>query len=140
MKYFEKWKKSKINLHCLHQNFRVKVCESTKSLNGGNPSFHLISQITALQLTLFQLFAKHLCTRKYICVYTINMFISRNTKVQKRNISQIMVLQLTLFQLLAKHLCTRKYVYVSIYGRKSADRTKPEFDVIFIGCFRTLFR
>ena len=26
------------------------------------------------------------------------------------------------------------------YGRKSADRTKPEFDVIFIGCFRTLFR
>ena len=27
----------------------------------------------------------------------------------------------------------------SIYGRKSADRTKPEFDVIFIGCFRTLF-
>ena len=26
-----------------------------------------------------------------------------------------------------------------LYGRKSADRTKPEFGVIFMGCFRTLF-
>ena len=59
-KYSEKWEKSKINLHCLHQKLGVKVCESTKSLNGAIRNFHLISQITALQLTLFQLFDKTL--------------------------------------------------------------------------------
>ena len=31
------------------------------------------------------------------------------------------------------------YRWVITYGRKSADRTKPEFGVIFMGCFRTLF-
>ena len=37
-------------------------------------------------------------------------------------------------------LLVQSIIILLVYGWNFSGRTKPEFDVIFIGCFRTLFR
>ena len=112
------------------------MCESTS----WDWEWHEIEIRERIFISTFQIGSTSSLSSIKLCQHTILTHQQFSLAMLQKSFNRILTIISTLFCHCKVNLSNCFCILRYIYGRKSADRTKPEFDVIFIGCFRTLFR